>query len=113
MGNFLKELVYTLIQLVPIGKVTTYGSLAKILNIHPRVVGRILAKNERLIEIPCHRVVRSSGEIGGYRGGSIEFKAKLLKLEGVRVHVKNGKFYVNKEDIVDLYVRLFGNSRRS
>jgi len=113
MGNFLEELVYTLIQLVPVGKVTTYGSIAKILNIHPRVVGRILAKNERLIEIPCHRVVCSNGEIGGYSGGSIEFKAKLLKLEGVRIYVKNGKFYVSREDIVDLYARLFGNSRRS
>ena len=113
MSDFLEELVYALVQLVPLGKVTTYGSIAKILNIHPRVVGRILAKNRKLIEIPCHRVVRSNGEIGGYSGGTVEFKAKLLKLEGVRVYIKNGKLYVNKEDIVDLYSKIFGISQRS
>ncbi len=113
MSESLDELVYALIQLIPVGKVTTYGSIAKILNIHPRVVGRILARNREIIKIPCHRVVRFDGEIGGYSGGSVDFKAKLLKIEGVRIYVKNGKYYVDKKCIIDLYAKLLGSSRKS
>ncbi len=105
--NFVEYVVYTLLNLIPIGKVTTYGSLAKVLNVHPRVIGRILAKNRELVKIPCHRVVKSNGELGGYSGGSVKFKAKLLMLEGVKVYERNGKYYVDKECILDVFSKLF------
>ena len=83
-NDLLKEVIYTIIQLIPIGKVVSYNDLAKLLKVHPRVIGRILSANKTPIIIPCHRVVRSNGDLGGYSGpGNIGFKRKLLELEGV------------------------------
>jgi methylated-DNA-[protein]-cysteine S-methyltransferase len=45
-------------------------------------VGHALATNPFPIAIPCHRAIRSNGELGGYRGG-IEMKKKLLAMEGI------------------------------
>ncbi|MCE4616264.1 MAG: MGMT family protein [Aeropyrum sp.] len=98
----LAQLVYTLVQTVPQGRVTTYGSIAKLLNTSPRVIGRILASNDNPIVVPCHRVVRSDGGLGGYSFGGETFKAKLLMLEGVRVYRVGDRFYVGREHIIDL-----------
>lgn len=79
----IKELVYALVQLIPIGFVTTYNDIAKVLGISPRLVGKILSKNRKLIEIPCHRVVGTKG-IGGYTINTkkaLEFKKKLIQIE--------------------------------
>jgi len=65
----------------------TYKELAEKLNVHPRKVGKILNKNPFLILIPCHRVVKSNGEIGGYVLG-VEIKKKLLDCEGLRIKFK-------------------------
>jgi len=65
----------------------TYKELAEKLNVHPRKVGRILNKNPFLILIPCHRVIKSNGEIGGYVLG-VEVKKKLLDCEGLRIKFK-------------------------
>ncbi len=99
--NVVKELILALTQLVPIGNVTTYSSIACLLNIHPRIVALVLKKNERPIVYPCHRVVRSDGYVGGYtlsgkRADSV--KEKLLALEGVPVI--NGR--VSPRRVVDL-----------
>jgi methylated-DNA-[protein]-cysteine S-methyltransferase len=58
----LEEIVYTLLQLIPMGKVSTYKSLSKIVSVHPRVIGYILRSNKDLITTPCHRVVYEDGE---------------------------------------------------
>jgi len=84
--SLLEELVLALIQLVPMGRVTTYSSIARLLNIHPRSVAQILRKNRKPVIYPCHRVVRSNGHIGGYtlRGRRADnIKRKLLILEGI------------------------------
>ncbi len=72
---------------VPKGKVTTYKHLAIRFKTHPRAVGSILRSNPTLIEVPCHRVVHSNGDIGGYKRG-IEKKIALLKKEGVEIKRK-------------------------
>jgi len=80
---------YDLLKLIPKGKVTTYAEMARALNSRAwRAVGTAMAKNSRLIEIPCHRVVRSDGAIGGYALGP-ERKSQLLSEEGVEV--SNGR----------------------
>ncbi len=79
----LADAAYTLLQLIPIGYVISYGELAKILGVNPRIVGRLMAINENPIVIPCHRVVYSSGELGGYSRGGADIKKKLLVLEDV------------------------------
>lgn len=82
--------VFKLVAKIPQGKVTTYQALACALG-KPRAIraaGNALGKNPNLIKVPCHRVVRSDGKVGGYAGGAIT-KVKLLKAEGVQV-VRNG-----------------------
>ncbi|RLG78180.1 MAG: cysteine methyltransferase [Thermoprotei archaeon] len=81
-----RDILYALLQLIKIGKVATYGLLARCLGIEPRSVANILKKNPYPIIIPCHRVVKSDLSLGGYTLNgrkSPHFKKKLLILEGV------------------------------
>lgn len=64
------------------GSVTTYSNIARIFNIHPRHVGIITRCNKMAIFIPCHRVIKSNGELGGYMGKNTFIKKFLLTIEG-------------------------------
>ena len=81
--------VYRSLQKIPKGKATTYGSIAKRLDLNPRQVGRILSKNERPAEYPCYKVVRSDGSLGGYTirdkndAATLDIKKKKLLADGV------------------------------
>lgn len=80
--------VYAMTSLIPMGKVTTYGAIAKAMGVPgaARAVGQALGANPNPITVPCHRVVRADGELGGYSGGQGPVtKAKLLSREGVQV----------------------------
>ncbi len=88
-----REIVYTLLQLVPPGRVVTYNVLARLAGTSPRAIGAYMKSNRAPIIIPCHRVVRSDGSLGGYSAGGPRVKEKLLRLEGVEVRegrVKSG-----------------------
>jgi len=50
-----------------------------------RAVGTAMNKNPFAPEVPCHRVVKSNGDLGGFGGGS-KLKIKRLQEEGVKVH---------------------------
>jgi methylated-DNA-[protein]-cysteine S-methyltransferase len=68
---------------VPFGRTTTYGSIAQKIG-RPRAsraVGNALGSNPIPIVVPCHRVLRAGGNVGGYAGGP-ERKRRLLRLEG-------------------------------
>jgi len=82
--------VYTKLLRVPEGKVTTYGDLAKAVGLKngQRVIGTIMKNNPFPVIIPCHRVVRSDGKIGGYTYGEM-VKFKMLTKEGIKI--KDGK----------------------
>ncbi|NOZ77243.1 MAG: MGMT family protein [Euryarchaeota archaeon] len=69
---------------VPPGRVTTYGRLAEAVGSPgaARAVGRVMAKNPFPIVVPCHRVVRSDGSVGGFSCGP-SLKRRLLEAEGV------------------------------
>ena len=69
---------------IPRGWVSTYGRIARSLEIPgaARAVGRALSRNPFPIIIPCHRAIKSNGELGGFRGG-LRMKRALLELEGV------------------------------
>ncbi len=75
---------------MPTGKITTYGELAKAVGMRngQRAVGRIMNKNPYPVIIPCHRVIKSDGKVGGYAYGE-EIKSNLLTKEGIKI--KNGK----------------------
>ncbi len=88
------ERVWELMKNIPRGKVTTYGLIAKKLNTRAyRAVGNACRNNPYAPIVPCHRVVRSDGSIGGFGGKTlgkwVERKTRLLKKEGVKV--KNGR----------------------
>ena len=76
--------VFDLVSKIPPGSVTTYKEIAIALGapLNSRVVGNILSQNTDLISVPCHRVIRSDGFLGGYVKGSRE-KKRLLEEEGV------------------------------
>lgn len=86
----LAERVYELIKTVPAGKVTTYKVVAEKLGTKAyRAVGQALKNNPYAPAVPCHRVVRSDGRIGGFMGKTtgeeVAKKIALLKSEGVEV----------------------------
>lgn len=89
-----EHLVLAAVRRVPKGRVVTYASLARNIGAPraARAVGQALNKNPHLVTVPCHRVVRSDGSLGGYRQGSRQ-KKRLLIREGVRftssLRVKN------------------------
>ena len=80
MSEF-KEKVYSVVKKIPKGKTISYKEVAKRAGFPRawRAVGNILNKN-RNSEVPCHRVIRSDGKIGGFFGGT-EKKAALLQKE--------------------------------
>jgi O-6-methylguanine DNA methyltransferase len=80
-----KERVYRATKRIPKGKVFTYKMIALAIK-NPgacRAVGNSLNKNCNK-KIPCHRVIKSSGEAGNYSRGQKE-KIKLLKNEGIKI----------------------------
>ncbi len=87
-GNITAEYVYKLTAQIPRGRVSTYGAIAGALNAGhgSRAIGQILKRNPTPIVVPCHRVVKSNGELGGYGGaGGLGKKARLLRDEGIVV----------------------------
>lgn len=82
----LDEQIYKKLLEVPKGKITTYGELAKAVGFTngQRAVGKIMNKNPYPVIIPCHRVVKSDGKIGGYAYGE-EIKKNMLQKEGIKI----------------------------
>ncbi len=91
--------IFKEVQKIPYGKVSSYGGISSAVfgdKRYARLVGAAMRNNPLPIIIPCHRVVRSNGEIGGFSGG-IDNKIKILKLERVGLH--NG--YIGKEYFIN------------
>ena len=88
-GNSFDERCYELLKQIPKGRVTTYKLMAEALGTKAyRAVGNAMAKNPEPVTVPCHRVVKSDGEIGGYALG-VAKKIELLESEGISI--KDGK----------------------
>lgn len=84
-----QEKVWKLMEKIPKGKVTSYSAIAKKLNSKAyRAVGNACHRNPYAPRVPCHRVIRSDGNIGGFASG-VENKIKVLEKEGIKI--KNGK----------------------
>ena len=82
-----EEKVWRYTKKIPKGRVTTYSLLAKAVG-KPnaaRAVGNALNKNPFAPQVPCHRVVKSDGSLGGFAKGSKK-KAALLRKEGILIH---------------------------
>lgn len=74
---------------IPRGWVSTYKRIANQIGVNngARVVGNCLAKNPFPIIIPCHRAIKTDGNLGGYQGG-IKMKRALLEMEGIEISEK-------------------------
>jgi methylated-DNA-[protein]-cysteine S-methyltransferase len=88
------ESVWKLMESIPKGRVTTYGLIAEKLNTKAyRAVGNACRRNPYAPRVPCHRVVRSDGTVGGFggkiSGKTVEKKVKMLREE--HVQIRNGK----------------------
>ena len=78
--------VWNYLKKIPYGKVKTYSEVAKAIGkpLAVRAVANAIGKNPLAPQIPCHRVIRSVGSLGGYSGkGGIKTKRLLLKKEGI------------------------------
>ena len=83
-GSILQKKIWKQLSKIDYGTTKTYGDIARLLQTSPRYVGNVCGQNNHLIVIPCHRVVRSDGTLGGFSGlGGIKLKQKILNLEKV------------------------------
>ena len=80
--------VWAYLRKIPRGSVRTYSQVAKDIGnpLAIRAVANAIGKNPYAPKIPCHRVIRSNGSLGGYSGkGGLKTKRFLLKKEGIKL----------------------------
>ena len=80
--------VWSYLRKIPRGNLKTYSQVAKAIGkpLAVRAVANAIGKNPYAPKIPCHRVIRSDGSLGGYSGkGGVKTKRFLLKKEGIRL----------------------------
>ena len=81
-GSQIQKKVWKELTKIKLGKTKSYGEMAKKFKLSPRHVGKICGQNKIVLAIPCHRVVRSDGSMGGFSSiGGISLKQKLLDFE--------------------------------
>ena len=88
IGTKFQQKVWTYLRKIPRGSVKTYSQVAKGIGkpLAFRAVANAIGKNPYAPKIPCHRVIRSDGSLGGYSGkGGIKKKRFLLKKEGIKL----------------------------
>jgi methylated-DNA-[protein]-cysteine S-methyltransferase len=92
MGNIqclnFTQRIYLLVKKIPPGKVITYKDIGLFLKTKGyQAIGQVLKKNPQPPFIPCHRVVRNNGILGGYcgkvKGSKVLLKKRLLQKEGI------------------------------
>ncbi|MBI1960786.1 MAG: MGMT family protein [Candidatus Liptonbacteria bacterium] len=74
---------------IPKGKIMSYGDVAAAAGkpLAARAVGSIMHVNDDTRAVPCHRVIRTDGTIGGYNNGT-PLKIRRLRAEGVRIDAR-------------------------
>ncbi len=81
-GTPMQKKIWKELSKIKYGNVSTYGQIAKKVGTSPRYVGNVCGQNKLLLIIPCHRVIKGDGSLGGFSGlGGIKLKKKLLNLE--------------------------------
>ena len=88
IGTEFQLKVWAYLRKIPRGSVKTYSQVARSIGkpLAVRAVANAIGKNPYAPKIPCHRVIRSDGSLGGYSGkGGLKKKKFLLKREGIRL----------------------------
>jgi methylated-DNA-[protein]-cysteine S-methyltransferase len=94
------EKVWALMKRIPKGNITTYKIIAEKINTKAyRAVGNACRRNPNPPYIPCHRVVKTNGGIGGFKGktSGTSIQEKILLLEKEGIDIKNEKIVNFKE----------------
>ena len=85
-GTLLQKKIWNELSNIPYGSTKSYGEVAAKVKTSPRYVGNVCGQNQHVIVIPCHRVIRSDGNLGGFSGiGGVKLKKKLIDLEKMNV----------------------------
>jgi len=90
-GTAFQRKVWAALRKIPVGTTASYAAIARRIG-KPRAVRAVAnacGANRLAVIIPCHRVIRSDGGLGGY-GGGVERKRKLLEIERVRETLQRG-----------------------
>lgn len=84
-------IIFNAVSKIPKGKVSTYKQIAQKTGVkNPRYVGFAIHRNMDIIRVPCHRVVKSDGNLAtGYAHGGMKKQKEMLENEGI-------KFYKNR-----------------
>lgn len=100
-GTDFQRRVWRTVMRIPYGHISTYGEIAKKVGVPggARAVGSALRRNPILLLVPCHRVVRSDGGLGGFGLGP-HVKKYLLKLEGIRLRRFGARLYLTPSKLV-------------
>ena len=81
-GSQIQKKIWLELKKIRSGQIKSYGEIAKKNKLPPRQVGKICSQNKLLLLIPCHRVIKSDGSLGGFTSlGGINLKKKLLEFE--------------------------------
>ena len=82
VGSKTQKKVWNELKKIKFGRTKSYGDIAKKFKMSPRHVGKICGQNKIPLAIPCHRVIRSDGTLGGFSSrGGVKLKKKLLNFE--------------------------------
>ena len=82
IGNQMQKKIWNELKKIKVGNTITYGKIAKKFKLSPRHVGKICSQNNLLMVVPCHRVIKTDGSLGGFTSvGGIKLKKKLLGFE--------------------------------
>lgn len=83
-GTKFQMKVWNELKKIPYGKAVSYKYIAEQVGSPKAVrgIGRVNSTNPIPVIIPCHRVINANGKLGGFSGGGVEVKLKLLELEG-------------------------------
>ena len=81
-GNSTQKKIWRELKNIKLGETKSYGEIAKKYKLSPRHIGKICGQNKIVLAIPCHRVIRSDGTMGGFSSpGGVILKKKLLDFE--------------------------------
>ena len=81
-GNQIQKKIWSELKKIKIGQTKSYGQIAKKYKLSPRHIGKICSQNKLMLLVPCHRVIKTNGTLGGFTSaGGIKLKKKLLEFE--------------------------------
>ena len=81
-GNKVQIKVWNELKKIKPGNTKSYGQIARKYKLSPRHVGKICGQNKLVLLVPCHRVIKTDGTLGGFSStGGIKLKRKLLEFE--------------------------------